>query len=69
VCMPKGNGVILDGEAQERREVELTRATEKKPTAAELPEPICPAGVVKPPLADVDEGFEEPPAPGTSPTR
>jgi len=47
--------------------VELTAPPEKKPTAAELPEPICPAGVVKPPLADVDEGFEEPPAPGTSP--
>ena len=30
----------------------------------ELPEPICPSGVVS---SRVEEGFEEPPAPGASP--
>jgi hypothetical protein len=47
--------------------VELTAPPEKKPTETELSEPICPAGVVSPPSAGVDEGFEEPPAPGASP--
>jgi transposase InsO family protein len=60
----EGERVILTGAGQERREVELTAPAEKKPTVAELPEPICPAGVV---ASRVDEGQEEPPAPGTSP--
>jgi transposase InsO family protein len=60
----EGERVILTGAGQERREVELTAPPERKPTEAELPEPICPSGVVN---SRVDEGFEEPPAPGTSP--
>jgi transposase InsO family protein len=60
----EGERVILTGAGQERREVELTAPPEKKPTEAELPEPICPSGVVS---SRVDEGFEEPPAPGASP--
>jgi transposase InsO family protein len=59
----EGERVILTGAGQERREVELTAPAEKKPTEAELPEPLCPAGVVS---SRVDEGFEEPPAPGES---
>jgi hypothetical protein len=60
----EGERVILTGAGQERREVELTAPAEKKPTGAELPEPLCPAGVV---TSRVGEGQEEPPAPGTSP--
>jgi transposase InsO family protein len=58
----EGERVILTGAGQERREVELTAPPET--TTATLPEPICPAGVVS---SRVDEGQEEPPAPGTSP--
>jgi transposase InsO family protein len=60
----EGERVILTGAGEERREVELTAPAEKKPPEAELPEPICPAGVVS---SRVDEGFEEPAAPGASP--
>jgi hypothetical protein len=59
----EGERVILTGTGQERREVELTA-----PAAAlaeeELPEPVCPLGVV---VSDMNEGSEEPPEPGTSP--
>jgi transposase InsO family protein len=60
----EGERVILTGAGQERREVELTAPPETKPMAAELPEPLCPTGVVS---SRVDEGFEEPAAPGESP--
>jgi transposase InsO family protein len=60
----EGERVILTGAGQERREVELTAPPERKLTAAELPEPLCPAGMV---TSRVDEGQEDPPAPGTSP--
>jgi transposase InsO family protein len=60
----EGERVIMTGAGQERREVELTAPAEQKPTAAELPEPLCPAGMV---TSRVDEGQEDPPAPGTSP--
>ena len=56
----EGERVIMTGAGQERREVELTAPPERKPTEAELPEPICPSGVVS---SRVEEGFEEPPAP------
>jgi hypothetical protein len=60
----EGERVILTGAGQERREVELTAPAEKKPTAEELPEPLCPAGMV---TSRVGEGYEEPAAPGESP--
>jgi hypothetical protein len=34
------------------------------PEATSMPEPVCPQGVVQ---AAYEAGFEEPPAPGTSP--
>ena len=49
---------------KERQEVELTAPQEAKAAAAELPEPVCPVGVV---TGMVDEGREAPPAPGESP--
>jgi hypothetical protein len=60
----EGERVILTGAGKERQEVELTAPPQSKPAVPELPEPICPAGVVN---GLVDEGQEEPPAPGTSP--
>jgi hypothetical protein len=59
----EGERLILTGAAETRQEVELTPpdAVESGP---ELPEPVCPAGVV---TGLVDEGQEEPPPPGTSP--
>lgn len=60
----EGERVILTGAGKERQEVELTAPLPSQPAAAELPEPICPAGVVS---GWGDEGQEEPPAPGTSP--
>jgi transposase InsO family protein len=60
----EGERVILTGAGKERQEVELTAPPEVRAAAAELPEPICPAGVV---TGLADEGQEEPPSPGTSP--
>jgi transposase InsO family protein len=60
----EGERVILTGAGKERQEVELTAPSQSQPPAVELPEPICPAGVV---TSRVDEGQEEPPPPGTSP--
>ena len=59
----RGRRTRIDGAGQERREVELTAPPETKPTEAELPEPLCPAGVV---TSRVGEGFEDPAAPGES---
>jgi transposase InsO family protein len=59
----EGERLILTGAAEARQEVDLTPATVVEP-GLELPEPVCPAGVV---TGLVDEGQEEPPPPGTSP--
>ncbi len=58
----EGERVILTGAAGLRQEVDLVPPSPEP--AAALPEPVCPAGVVN---GLVDEGQEEPPAPGTSP--
>jgi transposase InsO family protein len=56
----EGERVILTGPEGTRQEVDLAA-----PTAPdELPEPVCPAGVVS---GLADEGSEAAPAPGTSP--
>jgi transposase InsO family protein len=68
----EGERVILTGAAGDRREIDLTAAApappeppaEPGPTApSELPEPVCPQGIVTSQL----EGTEEPPLPGSSP--
>ncbi|HEV3256861.1 MAG TPA: DDE-type integrase/transposase/recombinase, partial [Gemmataceae bacterium] len=56
----EGDRVILTGPEGTRQEVDLAAAAARD----ELPEPVCPAGVVS---GLVDEGAEEVPAPGTSP--
>jgi transposase InsO family protein len=60
----EGERVIMTGTGGARQEVDLVPPAEKAPADAELPEPVCPAGVV---TAMADEGGEEPPAPGESP--
>jgi transposase InsO family protein len=58
----EGERMILNGAAGGRQEVELVAPAEK--SAAELPLPVCPAGVV----TDLgEEASQEPPPPGTSP--
>jgi transposase InsO family protein len=63
----EGERVILTGADGQRQEVELVppaSGVADQPAAREaLPEPLCPAGVV---TSRVDEGNEEPPAPGES---
>jgi hypothetical protein len=54
----------ITGTGGARQEVDLVPPAEKTQADAELPEPVCPAGVV---TGMVDEGREEPPAPGESP--
>jgi len=56
--------VILTGTGGARQEVELVPPAENQQADAELPEPVCPAGVV---TGRVDEGQEEPLPPGESP--
>jgi transposase InsO family protein len=58
----EGERVILTG-ASGRREVDLVAPAAATP-AQPLPEPVCPSAQVS---SLVDEGSEEPPAPGTSP--
>ncbi|HEV3262940.1 MAG TPA: DDE-type integrase/transposase/recombinase [Gemmataceae bacterium] len=58
----EGERVIVTGPEGARQEVDLAAAGSA--AREELPEPICPAGVV---TGLADEGQEEPPAPGTSP--
>jgi hypothetical protein len=59
----EGERVILTG-AEGRREVDLVQ-----PAAAptELPEPVCPVGVVQSTPAEEASTSADPPAPGTSP--
>jgi transposase InsO family protein len=59
----EGERMILTGAAGARHEVDLTPPSVVAPRS-ELPEPVCPAGVV---TGQVDEGQEEPRPPGTSP--
>jgi transposase InsO family protein len=60
----EGERVILTGTGGARQEVDLVPPVEKAQADAELPEPVCPAGVV---TGMVDAGTEDPPAPGESP--
>jgi transposase InsO family protein len=61
----EGERKILIDTAGARQEVALVPPSQEADSAkAALPEPVCPAGVV---TSLVDEGQEEPPAPGTSP--
>jgi transposase InsO family protein len=57
----EGERVIMSGAHGNRQEVELVAPPPKQ---AELPEAVCPAGVV---TGIAEEGQEEPAAPGTSP--
>jgi hypothetical protein len=61
----EGERVIVTGPEGTRQEVDLAAplASSDSPLS-QLPEPVCPAGVV---TGLADEGSEEPPAPGTSP--
>ena len=59
----EGERMILTGTGGQRQEVELTPPAEVAEQDTALPEPVCPVGVV---TSLVDEGQEEPPAPGTS---
>ena len=58
----EGERVILTGPEGTRQEVDL--AAQAQAARQQLPEPVCPAGVVD---GLADEGAEEEPAPGTSP--
>jgi hypothetical protein len=58
----EGERVILNGAVGGRQEVELVAPAEK--AAADLPLPVCPAGVV---TGLGEEASQEPPPPGTSP--
>jgi transposase InsO family protein len=60
----EGERVIMTGTGGARQEVDLVPPPEKTQADAELPQPVCPAGVV---TGMVDEGQEEPAAPGESP--
>ena len=61
----EGERVILTGAAGERQEIDLVRpAAEPTGVPAGLPDPVCPQGIV---ASGMNEGQEEPPAPGTSP--
>ena len=60
----EGERVILTG-ADGRREVDLVPPPAV--AAAELPAPVCPAGVVSGTAAEAAVTSAEPPAPGTSP--
>ncbi len=60
----EGERVILTG-ADGRREVDLVPPPAA--TAAELPQPVCPVGVVSGTAASAAVTSVEPPAPGTSP--
>jgi hypothetical protein len=59
----EGERVILTG-SDGRQEVDLVPPAARVQEAAELPEPLCPAGVVS---GIVNEGQEEPLLPGQSP--
>jgi hypothetical protein len=58
----EGERMIMTGAAG-RQEVELVPPAAVEP-AAQLPEPVCPGATVS---SESPEGYEEPPAPGTSP--
>jgi hypothetical protein len=58
----EGERVILTS-GEGRREIDLLPPATASPAAAALPEPVCPQGVV----SVSGDGFEDPPAPGTSP--
>jgi transposase InsO family protein len=58
----EGERVILTASGG-RQEIDLWPPAAASPAAAALPEPVCPQGVV----STEGNGFEEPPAPGTSP--
>jgi hypothetical protein len=58
----EGERMILTG-ADGRREIDLLPPA-APPAAETLPEPVCPVGQVS---SRAEEGYEEPPAPGTSP--
>ncbi len=60
----EGERVILTG-ADGRREVDLVPPPAAPPT--DLPEPVCPVGVVNATAAEAAVTSAEPPAPGTSP--
>jgi transposase InsO family protein len=59
----EGDRKILIGAGGTRQEVELVAPVEEAKLPGELPEPVCPAGVV---TSLSEEGQEEPQAPGTS---
>ena len=58
----EGERMIMTGAAG-RQEVELVAPVPAEPEA-QLPEPVCPGAIVS---SESPEGYEEPPAPGTSP--
>jgi transposase InsO family protein len=60
----EGEKVILTGAAGIRQEIDLVPPPPAPGPGSDYPEPVCPVGVV---TSLVDEGCEEPPAPGTSP--
>jgi transposase InsO family protein len=60
----EGERVIMTGAGGARQEVDLVPPAAPAEGAVELPEPVCPVGVV---TGLAEEGQEEPPAPGTSP--
>jgi transposase InsO family protein len=59
----EGDRKILIGAGGTRQEVELIAPVEEARPGVELPEPVCPAGIV---TSLSEEGQEEPPAPGRS---
>ena len=60
----EGERVIVTGPEGIRQEVDLTPAASSDSALSQLPEPVCPAGVVN---GLADEDAEEATAPGTSP--
>jgi len=60
----EGERVIVTGPEGTRQEVDLTPAASSDSALSQLPEPVCPAGVVN---GLADEDAEEATAPGTSP--
>jgi transposase InsO family protein len=60
----EGERMILTRPQSERQEIDLVPPGPAEVSSADLPEPVCPVGVV---TALSEVGQEEPPAPGTSP--
>jgi transposase InsO family protein len=60
----EGERMILTRPQGERQEIDLVPPGPAEVSSADLPEPVCPVGVV---TALSEVGQEEPPAPGTSP--